>query len=75
MSTILTPDKIGVPESQLSDLRDRLARTRWPEALPSTPERDDWLLGTEQKWLREISEYWRDAYDSRKAEARLNQYE
>jgi pimeloyl-ACP methyl ester carboxylesterase len=75
MNPTITPYKIDIPEAQLTDLRDRLTRTRWPEPLLSSPERDDWLLGTEQTWLQEICNYWRDEYDWRKAEARLNQYE
>jgi hypothetical protein len=31
MSDVVTPFRLDVPESALADLRERLARTRWPE--------------------------------------------
>jgi Epoxide hydrolase N terminus len=33
---------------------------------------DDWDLGVPVAYLRGLSEYWRDGYDWRRAEARLN---
>jgi pimeloyl-ACP methyl ester carboxylesterase len=38
---------------QLSDLHERLARTRW-----SGPSSDDWSLGTPEAWLRELLQDW-----------------
>jgi epoxide hydrolase len=31
VSDAVLPDPIAVPERELDDLRERLARTRWPE--------------------------------------------
>jgi hypothetical protein len=33
--TEICPFRIEVPEQVLEDLRDRLARTRWPDELPA----------------------------------------
>ena len=60
--------RIEVPESGLDDLRERLRRTRWPEA--ETVE--DWSQGVPRAYLQELCAYWADGYDWRAAEARLN---
>ncbi|HZD68956.1 MAG TPA: alpha/beta fold hydrolase [Actinomycetes bacterium] len=64
----LTPFRIEVPKEQLSDLRERLHRTRWPEAETVA----DWSQGVPLAYLRELCAYWADAYDWRVTEARLN---
>ncbi|UGS35116.1 epoxide hydrolase family protein [Capillimicrobium parvum] len=66
--TPLTPFRVDIPDAQLDDLRERLARTRWPE--PETV--DDWSQGIPLGYVQELCAYWRDAYDWRRAEARLN---
>ena len=63
--------QIAVPDADLDDLRERLARTRWPEPLDGA----GWDLGTELHWLREICDYWRTQYDWREHEAHFNRYE
>ena len=64
----IAPFRIAVPDPVLDDLRERLQRTRWPEPL----EDPEWEYGTEQSALRTLAEYWRDGYDWRAHEARLN---
>ena len=61
---------IGIPNEVLADLRDRLARVRWPDEIPGAP----WQFGTDLSYLRELVEYWRDRYDWRAHEARLNAF-
>ena len=68
MSDEVTPFRIDVPEGELRDLRERLGRTRWPEAETV----GDWSQGVPLAWLRELCEYWADGYDWRATEARLN---
>lgn len=63
----IRPFRIQVPDSPLTDLRDRLARTRWPDAAG-----EGWEEGPPVEYLRELAEYWRDRFDWRKAEARVN---
>ncbi len=60
--------RVHVPDEVLADLRERLARTRWPDQLPDA----GWDYGTERGYLRELCEYWRTSFDWRAAEARLN---
>jgi pimeloyl-ACP methyl ester carboxylesterase len=64
----VVPFTIAVPDADLDDLRDRLARTRYPE--PETV--DDWSQGVPLAYLRDVCEHWRTSYDWREVERRLN---
>lgn len=66
----IRPFRIQVPEVDLDDLRDRLARTRWPDELPDV----GWDYGVPLGYLKELAEYWQSSYDWRKPEARLNEF-
>jgi pimeloyl-ACP methyl ester carboxylesterase len=66
----IRPFRIDVPDADLKDLKDRLARTRWPDQLPGV----GWSYGTPLEYVREMAEYWRTSYDWRKEEARLNEF-
>ena len=68
MSEQLTEFRIEIPDAALRDLRERLERTRWPEA--ETVE--DWSQGVPLAYLRELCRYWAEQYDWRATEARLN---
>jgi microsomal epoxide hydrolase len=62
------PFEIAVPQSDLDDLRRRLESARFPAELPGS----GWDYGTEQSYLRNVVNYWRDEYDWRTTEAELN---
>lgn len=64
----IEPFRIAVPDSVLTDLRERLARTRFPDEIPNS----GWGYGANLAAVRELVTYWRDAYDWRKAESALN---
>src|SRR5262245_58260697 len=68
MSEAVTPFRISIPDEQLEDLSDRLARARWPEVEPV----GDWSQGVPLDWLRGLCSYWQDGYDWRRCEKRLN---
>jgi hypothetical protein len=57
----ILPFHIDVPQADLDDLRDRLARTRWPDQLPGV----GWDYGIPLEYVRELAWYWRDEYDWR----------
>lgn len=63
------PFAIDIPESDLVDLRERLARTRFPGEIPGS----DWGYGTDLSYLRDLVAYWQESYDWRQHEKRLNQ--
>ena len=71
--------RVSIPQADLDDLADRLARTRWPSSLPGAAwDRGapgaGWERGVPVGYLRELAEYWRDGFDWRAQEARLNSY-
>ena len=66
----IQPFRIQIPQADLDDLRDRLARTRWPPAISGV----GWERGVPVDYLKELAGYWADTYDWRAAEAELNQY-
>ena len=59
-----------VPEEELTDLRDRIARTRLPDEAPEGA----WRYGTSVAYLHDILDYWRDSFDWRKQEQALNNF-
>jgi len=63
------PFTIRIGDDVLTDLRARLDRARWPDEIPEAP----WRYGTGLTYLKELVAYWRDRYDWREQEARLNQ--
>lgn len=66
----IAPFRIAVPDDELTDLRRRLAATRWPEAECV----DDWSQGIPLAYTRELARYWAEDYDWRVREAALNRF-
>jgi pimeloyl-ACP methyl ester carboxylesterase len=64
------PFTLHVPDSAIADLRERLARTRFPDQAPGEP----WAYGTDVAYLKGLVEHWRTAFDWRAQEARLNAF-
>ncbi len=69
--TALQPFRIDIAQADLEDLRDRLARTRWPDQLAGV----GWDYGIPLDYVQELAEYWRTGYDWRVHEARLNAFD
>ena len=67
----IRPFGIEIRQADLDDLRDRLARTRWPDQLAGV----GWDYGIPLDYVRELAEYWRTGYDWRVHEARLNEFD
>ena len=68
MTAAPEPFQIEVPDAVLSDLGERLARTRWPDQI----EAYGWRQGAELGAVKRYAAYWADGYDWRAAEADLN---
>src|SRR5690606_33845936 len=66
----LRPFRIAIPQSELDDLQNRLARTRWPAELPGAGRN----YGVPPDRLKQLVEYWHTCYDWRKYEALLNSF-
>jgi pimeloyl-ACP methyl ester carboxylesterase len=68
MPQAIRPFVLEVPQAALDDLHRRLDTARWPEKETV----GDWSQGTPLAVLQELCGYWRDGYDWRRCEARLN---
>jgi microsomal epoxide hydrolase len=67
---MIAPTRIDIPAEVLTDLRDRLSRTRWFDALPES----QWRYGTDQEYLRSLCAYWADGFDWSAVQNRFNAF-
>ncbi len=67
----ITPFAIPFSQAAVDDLRDRLARTRWPDEIPGAA----WEYGFDLESLQKICEYWRKGFDWKAQIARMAQFE
>jgi pimeloyl-ACP methyl ester carboxylesterase len=70
MAATPTPFRLHVPDSALADLRERLARTRFPDEPPLEP----WRTGTSLEYLKDLVRYWQTGFDWRGQERDLNRF-
>lgn len=61
---------IHISDDILDDLKARLHRTRWPDAIPGS----GWERGTDIGELQSLLSYWKDHYSWRAQEAELNRF-
>lgn len=64
----IRPLRIGFPDEALTDLRRRLAATRWPDKETV----GDQIQGVPLAMLQDLVRHWQTGYDWRRVEARLN---
>ena len=67
----IVPFKIHVPDSVLTDVKRRLAQSRFADEFPDA----GWDYGTNLAYLRSLVDYWREKYDWRAQEKRLNAFD
>jgi pimeloyl-ACP methyl ester carboxylesterase len=60
--------KASVPDQELTDLRRRIAATRWPDKETVADQSQGVRLAT----MKKLAQYWATDHDWRKVEARLN---
>lgn len=70
-SDAVVPYRISIPDAVLTDLKERLGRTRFPDQL----ENVGWRYGTDPAYLKPLVEYWRDRFDWRAQERKLNEFD
>jgi len=68
MTAVVSRFTLAVPFAQLTDLSERLDRTRWPEEEPV----DDWSQGIPLRVVRDLCDYWAHRYNWRERERKLN---
>ncbi len=66
----IVPFEIAIAESELEDLRARLALTRWPERETC----GNWNQGLPLDYCRELADYWQNDYDWQRCESKLNSW-
>ena len=66
--TEIRPFRVDMPDESITDLRRRIAATRWP----TTELVADRSQGVQLTTIQELARYWTTDYDWRKCEARLN---
>lgn len=64
----IRPYTLAIPDAALADLAQRLANARWADALDS----DSWADGTNPAYLARVISHWRERFDWRAQEQRLN---
>jgi pimeloyl-ACP methyl ester carboxylesterase len=68
LSTNIRPFQVDISDEKLTDLRRRIAATRWPSAELVT----DSSQGVQSKMLQKLARYWEKEHDWRKVEKKLN---
>ena len=71
MKDDIHPFRIDIGDADLADLRERLARTRWPQEIG---DNSNWQAGTSLAYMRELTGYWLSCYDWRAQEAAMNAF-
>jgi len=66
----IRPFRVDVPQVELDDVTDRLARTRWTDELPEAGSAYGVPLAQVKQW----ADHWQHRFDWRALEARLNAY-
>src|SRR5215203_4593739 len=66
--TDIRPFRVNVSDAELTDLRQRIKATKWPERETVNDESQGVQFATAQK----LAHYWATEYDWRKAEAKIN---
>src|SRR6202012_3875674 len=67
-SNLIRPFTVAVPDAEAEDLRQRSARTRWPD--PETVP--DWSQGVRLENAEALIRHWAEEYDWRRFESKLN---
>jgi pimeloyl-ACP methyl ester carboxylesterase len=62
------PFTLKISDADIADLRQRLARTRWPDEPPHEP----WSTGASLAYMQGLCGYWQSGFDWRLWEAKLN---
>ena len=69
-SALVRPFTVAIPDSEIEDLKRRLARTRWPN--PETVP--DWSQGVRLENAKSLIGYWEREYDWRRFESELDRF-
>ncbi|MBS1598381.1 MAG: epoxide hydrolase [Bacteroidetes bacterium] len=62
--------KINIPDKEVTNLKNLLAATRWPDEVHGA----DWDYGANLSYMKELVAFWQKKFDWKKQEAMLNQF-
>src|SRR5690349_18383275 len=62
------PFRVNIPQESLTEMRRRIAATRWP----SKELVNERTQGVQLSTIREVARFWSNEYDWRRCESRLN---
>ncbi|KAL8939410.1 MAG: hypothetical protein Q9216_003375, partial [Gyalolechia sp. 2 TL-2023] len=65
----IEPFNLSVPDAQLERLSQKLSTTDFPDELDEA----GWDYGAPLANIKRLTKYWREQYDWRKAEAKINE--
>ena len=55
----ISPFVISISDEQITDLKNRIANTRWPDAETTS----GWNQGVPLAYVKELVQYWGEQYD------------
>lgn len=67
----ISPFAISISDEQITDLNNRIANTRWPDAETAA----DWNQGVPLAYVKELVQYWGEQYDQQRLANRLNAFD
>ena len=69
--TDISPFVISISDEQITDLKNRIANTRWPDAETTS----GWNQGVPRAYIKELVQYWGEQYDQQRLANRLNAFD
>ena len=69
--TDISPFVISISDEQITDLKNRIANTRWPDAETTS----GWNQGVPLAYVKELVQYWGEQYDQQRLANRLNAFD
>jgi len=66
----MEPFRIDIPDALLQDLKRRLGDTRWPGEISG----GGWDYGSELGYVKSLCEYWKNEFDWRDQERKINSF-
>ena len=67
----ISPFVISISDEQITDLKNRIANTRWPDAETTS----GWNQGVPLAYVKELVQYWGEQYDQQRLANRLNAFD
>ena len=67
----ISPFVISISDQHITDLNNRIANTRWPDAETTA----DWNQGVPLAYVKELVQYWGEQYDQQRLANRLNAFD